>query len=66
MTALKKKATYRLTPELDKRITEKAEKLGISKNAFVQIILSQQLGLEKEDCLHQKQPGESGATGTEG
>lgn len=66
MTLKKKPTTYRLTPELDKRIAEQAKKLGISKNAFVQIILSQQLGLENEDCLQQKQPGESGATGTEG
>jgi len=32
--------TYRLTPELDKKITEQAKILGISKNAFVQMTLT--------------------------
>ena len=44
----RKRSTYRLTPELDKLVTEKARKLGISKNAFVQITLSRALGQEDE------------------
>lgn len=66
MTLKKKPTTYRLTPELDKRIAEQAKKLGISKNAFVQIILSQQLGLEKEDCLQGNQLAGDQSTGTDG
>ena len=41
MTALnKKRSTYRLTPELDTLIEKEAKKLGISKNAFVQMTLA--------------------------
>jgi predicted HicB family RNase H-like nuclease len=32
--------TYRLTPELDSKITEQAKQLGISKNALVQMTLT--------------------------
>jgi len=39
----KRPATYRLTPELDKAVTDQAKKLGISKNAFVQLTLSKVL-----------------------
>ena len=39
-TSQKKRTTYRLTPDLDKRITQQADKLGISKNAFVQMTLT--------------------------
>jgi len=42
----KSKSTYRLTPEVDKWVTEKAKLLGISKNAFVQMTLTRAL---KED-----------------
>lgn len=35
--------TYRLTPELEKTIAEQAAKLGISKNAFVQMTLAKAL-----------------------
>lgn len=48
MTSPKKKpTTYRLTSELDRIITRKAAKLGLSKNAFVQLTLSRLL--EGED-----------------
>jgi len=40
----RKRTTYRLTPDLDKLVTEQAKKLGISKNAFVQVTLSKALG----------------------
>lgn len=40
--------TYRFTPELDKRIAQEAEKLGISKNAFVQMTLSRLLENNKK------------------
>lgn len=47
MTLSKRRpTTYRLTPDLDRIITFKARKLGISKNAFVQMTLSK--ALEKE------------------
>jgi len=39
----KKPTTYRLTPDLDKLVTDQAKKLGISKNAFVQLTLSKAL-----------------------
>ena len=42
----KKVTTYRLTADLDKRIAEQSEKMGISKNAYVQIKLTE--ALEKE------------------
>jgi len=35
-----------LTPELDRAIVQGAQKLGISKNAFVQITLAKALGDE--------------------
>jgi len=41
MCAQKKKpTTYRLTPDLDRIIANEAEKLGLSKNAIVQMTLS--------------------------
>jgi predicted HicB family RNase H-like nuclease len=44
MTAGKKlKSTYRFTPDLDQIITQEAKKLGISKNAFVQMTLAKAL-----------------------
>lgn len=48
MTAQKKpKSTYRLTPELDKIITQEAKKLGVSKNALVQMKLTEIFKAEK-------------------
>jgi len=44
----KKPTTYRLTPELDQIITRKAAKLGLSKNAFVQLTLSRALEQEND------------------
>lgn len=41
-------STYRLTPELDKKITEQAQIFGISKNAFVQQTLVKALELDKD------------------
>jgi len=38
--------TYRLTPELDKKITQQAKKLGISKNAFIQMTLTKAITKE--------------------
>lgn len=43
-TPNKRVTTYRLTPELDKKITEEARRVGLSKNAFVQYTLSIALG----------------------
>jgi len=43
VTATKKRTTYRLTPDLDKKIAEEAAKMGVSKNAFVQITLTRAL-----------------------
>lgn len=43
MTSNKKRATYRLTPELDEIITEEAKRQGVSKNALVQITLGKAL-----------------------
>ncbi|MGE5397705.1 MAG: toxin-antitoxin system HicB family antitoxin [Chitinophagales bacterium] len=43
MTANKKRSTYRITPELDRIITQQAERLGISKNAYLQITLTEAL-----------------------
>jgi predicted HicB family RNase H-like nuclease len=40
VTTNKKRATYRLTPELDRILAKEAEQLGVSKNAIVQITLS--------------------------
>lgn len=39
--------TYRLTPELDKKIEQQSKSLGISKNAFVQMTLAKALGNKK-------------------
>lgn len=50
MTANKKRSTYRITPELDRIITQQAEKLGISKNAYLQITLAE--ALENVDDRH--------------
>jgi hypothetical protein len=48
MTSLnKKRTTYRLSPELDQLIINHASKLGISKNAFVQMTLMQVLDANK-------------------
>ncbi|PKM78168.1 MAG: hypothetical protein CVU90_03870 [Firmicutes bacterium HGW-Firmicutes-15] len=48
MTSLNKKpTTYRLSPELDQLIINHAKKLGISKNAFVQMTLMQVLDANK-------------------
>lgn len=43
--------TFRLTPELDKIITEEAKRLGVSKNAFVQMTLSKALEDREEKRL---------------
>jgi len=43
----KKRSTYRFTPDLDQIITEEAKKLGISKNAFVQMTLAKALEVNK-------------------
>ncbi|MGV8149663.1 MAG: toxin-antitoxin system HicB family antitoxin [Alkaliphilus sp.] len=43
------RTTYRLTPVLDKVITEHAKNLGISKNAFVQLTLSKALRLQENN-----------------
>lgn len=43
----RKKGTYRLTSELDRKITEQAQIFGISKNAFVQQTLIKALELDK-------------------
>lgn len=40
MTANRKRSTYRLTPDLDRAISEKAKAEGLTKNAWVQTILS--------------------------
>ncbi|MCL6479311.1 MAG: toxin-antitoxin system HicB family antitoxin [Peptococcaceae bacterium] len=41
MTATNKgRSTYRLTPEVEKWISEEAKRLGLSKNAFVQMTLA--------------------------
>lgn len=37
----KRPTTYRLTPELDSIITKEAKKLGVSKNALVQVKLAE-------------------------
>ncbi|MBN4074425.1 hypothetical protein JYT99_00680 [bacterium AH-315-E09] len=46
---IKKRATYRLTPKLDRMITEESKILGISKNAFVQLTLTKVLQLKEVD-----------------
>lgn len=38
---MRKPTTYRLTPELDNIITQEAKKLGVSKNALVQVKLAE-------------------------
>lgn len=43
--------TFRLTPELDKIITEEAKRMGVSKNAFVQMTLSKALEDKNEKRL---------------
>lgn len=40
--------TVRITKELNRKIAKAAKKLGISKNAFVQLILSQALEQKAE------------------
>lgn len=42
-----KRNTYRFTPELEQIITLEATKLGISKNAFVQMTLVKTLEINK-------------------
>ncbi len=42
-----KRNTYRFTLDLDQIITQEAKKLGISKNAFVQMILAKALEADK-------------------
>jgi predicted HicB family RNase H-like nuclease len=50
MTAGKKlKSTYRLSPELEQIITQGAKRLGISKNAFVQMTLAKALEVNQDD-----------------
>lgn len=45
----KKMSTYRFTEELDKLITEKAKKEGVSKNAVVQLELLKALKKDKKE-----------------
>ena len=43
----RKRSTYRFNRDLEKAISEEAMKLGVSKNAYVQIKLTQLLQSEK-------------------
>lgn len=43
----RKRSTYRFNRDLEKAISEEAIKLGVSKNAYVQIKLTQMLQSEK-------------------
>lgn len=41
MNSLRKQNTYRLTPEVDRWVTAEAKRLGVSKNAVVQMALAE-------------------------
>jgi ribosome-binding protein aMBF1 (putative translation factor) len=45
----KRPTTYRLTHELDQVIASEAERLGISKNALVQMTLVKALGIKQAE-----------------
>lgn len=45
----RKQNTYRLTREVDKWVEAKAQKLGISKNAVVQMTLARAIQEEQEE-----------------
>jgi hypothetical protein len=46
-TLYKKRSTYRFTQELEQSVIQEAKKLGISKNAFVQMTLAKALENDK-------------------
>jgi hypothetical protein len=46
-TLYKKRSTYRFTQELEQSVIREAKKLGISKNAFVQMTLAKSLENDK-------------------
>ena len=48
MTVRMKRNTYRLTAEVEKWIASKAKRLGISKNAFVQMTLAKAMQQEQK------------------
>lgn len=58
----KRPTTYRLTPELDGIIASEAKRLGVSKNALVQMKLADVFG----KIAHDDQMRETKPTGTEG
>jgi predicted HicB family RNase H-like nuclease len=52
LTADKKlKSTYRFTPELEQSVTQETKKLGISKNAFVQMTLAKALEIDNSSPM---------------
>ena len=55
--------TLRLTPELDNKISQQAEKIGISKNAFVQMALKMAL---KKPLTELLEDDDQAPTGTDG
>lgn len=47
MKEIKKINTYRLTPEVDRWVSEESKRLGLSKNSFVQMTLAKAMQEKK-------------------